>query len=115
MPSLAAPLFARGVVKKWTNYKYVAPYKELLPPALKDEVSLSKKGDRSTDAVCLQELMVMLSCFKVTYVRKLLSTNQSYNLNLPRKMTSMKSHVLLKLKSTKSAMKRTFAQNARKS
>ena len=65
MPSLAMPLFARGVVAKWTNYKYAAPYKELLPPTLKDQVSLSKKNDKSSDAACLQELMVMLSCFKV--------------------------------------------------
>ncbi|XP_014769580.1 coiled-coil-helix-coiled-coil-helix domain-containing protein 1 [Octopus bimaculoides] len=51
-----------GYHGKFTNYKEVFPYKMPLPPILKD--SVSNKKDKSKAAPCLEEIGLLLTCWK---------------------------------------------------
>jgi len=52
----------RDPMKKFTNYKSVYPYKQMLPAALNSEVS--GKGGKRKQFHCLQEMSQMLVCLK---------------------------------------------------
>lgn len=64
MPKLTNVLSASTKpFKKFTNYKPLGyKYKILLPPVLRDYVS--NKSDKSTSAQCVEEMSVMMACWK---------------------------------------------------
>ncbi|XP_046361670.1 small ribosomal subunit protein mS37-like [Haliotis cracherodii] len=49
-------------LRKFENYKPVPTYKILLPPILKD--SVPDTGGKTQVAVCLQQMNVMMACWK---------------------------------------------------
>ncbi|XP_067671222.1 small ribosomal subunit protein mS37-like [Haliotis asinina] len=49
-------------LKKFKNYEQVPTYKILLPPILKD--SVPETGGKTKVAVCLQQMNVMMACWK---------------------------------------------------
>ncbi|GAB1604742.1 coiled-coil-helix-coiled-coil-helix domain-containing protein 1-like [Argonauta hians] len=51
-----------GYHGKFNNYKEVFPYKIPLPPILKN--SVSNKKDKSKAAPCLEEIGLLLTCWK---------------------------------------------------
>jgi len=52
----------RDPMKKFTNYKYLYPYKQMLPAALND--SVSGKGEKRKQLYCQQEMSDMLVCLR---------------------------------------------------
>ncbi|XP_064595038.1 small ribosomal subunit protein mS37-like [Liolophura sinensis] len=61
MPRLT-PVYTASRVKKFTNYKPEPTFKVLLPPILADKVS--NKKERNKGVECLQEMTVMMACWK---------------------------------------------------
>jgi hypothetical protein len=66
MTRLTGALFAgrnvRDPMQKFTNYRPVYPFKQVLPPVLRNEVS--RKGEKQKSSICLQEMSLMLVCLK---------------------------------------------------
>lgn len=64
MPKLSEVVFAATrPYKKFTNYKPLGyKYKVVLPPVLRNYVS--NKRDKSTAAYCVEEMSIMMACWK---------------------------------------------------
>ncbi|KAL5018220.1 hypothetical protein ScPMuIL_003942 [Solemya velum] len=63
MTRLTQIALAQGPYKKFNNYKKeTVKYRHLLPPVLRDFVS--SRGENIKAVPCLQELTVMMSCWK---------------------------------------------------
>nr|CAH0111399.1 unnamed protein product [Daphnia galeata] len=63
MPAMT-PRFTVGVNRAFGRKpcREPVPFQEILPLKLKD--SVSGKGDKTSDVACLQDMAVMLACFK---------------------------------------------------
>ncbi|XP_017768519.1 PREDICTED: coiled-coil-helix-coiled-coil-helix domain-containing protein 1 [Nicrophorus vespilloides] len=72
MRTFAALLAARGARKETS-----VPYQEILPLKLKQRVS--GKGDNSSDVCCIQEMSLMLACFKLNEFDQSLCSKEVQN------------------------------------